>query len=104
VTDATLPVGPYKLQAKSFELDVVEAQGYQGAIEAADQLRSLLEGSKAVGSRAPGTKKGMQLSQQAAYNNLPQVHACVRACVRVCVCVGGGGGGGGGWGGGGGVF
>jgi hypothetical protein len=60
------------LQVKAFEADVVEAQGYKGAIEAADELRGLLEGSKAV-----GTRKGLSNQQQAAYSSLPQVCRCV---------------------------
>lgn len=55
-------------QVKSFDADVVEAQGYKGAIAAADELKGLLEGSKAVGSR-----KGLSTEQQAAYSSLPQV-------------------------------
>jgi histidine ammonia-lyase len=58
----------HTLQVKSFEADVVEAQGYKGAIGAADELRGLLEGSKAV-----GTRKGLGAQQQAAYSSLPQV-------------------------------
>jgi histidine ammonia-lyase len=57
-------------QVKSYEADVVEAQGYKGAIAAADELKGLLEGSKAVGSR-----KGLSTEQQAAYSSLPQVRA-----------------------------
>lgn len=53
---------------KSFEADIVEAQGYKGAIAAADELKGLLEGSKAAGSR-----KGLSTEQQAAYSTLPQV-------------------------------
>lgn len=57
-------------QVKSFEADVVEAQGYKGAIAAADELKGLLEGSKAVGSR-----KGLSTEHQAAYSSLPQVRS-----------------------------
>jgi histidine ammonia-lyase len=61
-------------QVKSFEADVVEAQGYKGAIAAADELKGLLEGSKAVGSR-----KGLSTEQQAAYSSLPQVRTDLNA-------------------------
>jgi hypothetical protein len=57
---------------KSFEADVVEAQGYKGAIAAADELKGLLEGSKVV-----GTRKGLSPEQQAAYSSLPQVLGAV---------------------------
>jgi histidine ammonia-lyase len=60
------------LQVKSFEADVVEAQGYKGAIAAADELKGLLEGSKVV-----GTRKGLSPEQQAAYSSLPQVLGAV---------------------------
>jgi len=64
----------YLSQVKSFEADIVEAQGYKGAIAAADELKGLLEGSKAAGSR-----KGLSTEQQAAYSTLPQVRT-------ECVC------------------
>jgi hypothetical protein len=60
-------------QVKSFEADIVEAQGYKGAIAAADELKGLLEGSKAVGSR-----KGLSTEQQAAYSSLPQVRTAAQ--------------------------
>uniref|UniRef100_A0A383VD50 Histidine--tRNA ligase, cytoplasmic n=1 Tax=Tetradesmus obliquus TaxID=3088 RepID=A0A383VD50_TETOB len=55
-------------QVKAFEADVVECLGYKGAISAADELKGLLDGSKAAGSR-----KGLAAEQQALFSNLPQV-------------------------------
>jgi histidine ammonia-lyase len=56
------------VQVKAFEADVVECLGYKGAISAADELKGLLDGSKAAGSR-----KGLAAEQQALFSNLPLV-------------------------------
>jgi hypothetical protein len=75
------------LQVKAFEADVVECLGYKGAISAADELKGLLDGSKAAGSR-----KGLAAEQQALFSNLPQVrervtrHLYAQHCVHRGAC------------------
>jgi histidine ammonia-lyase len=73
-----------RAQVKAFEADIVEALGYKGAIAAADELKGLLDGSKAAGSR-----KGLAAEQQALFSNLPQVRGCglmrlISAVLEIC--------------------
>ncbi|GFR48350.1 hypothetical protein Agub_g10237, partial [Astrephomene gubernaculifera] len=78
------------VQTKSFEADVVEAQGYKGAVAAADELRGLLEGSKRVdtlkdkgaapGELAPFTAAPQRLG--ALSEALSAAYTCVRSEVQ----------------------
>jgi hypothetical protein len=71
------------MQVKAFEADVVEALGYKGSISAADELKGLLDGSKAAGSR-----KGLAAEQQALFSNLPQVRRLKNSTVYMDVMQG----------------
>ena len=64
---------PRRPQVKPFEADVVEAQPYKGSIAAADELRSLLEGSKQV-----ATRKGASAEDAAAFAQLPAMLGAVQ--------------------------
>ncbi|KAG2483026.1 hypothetical protein HYH03_018057, partial [Edaphochlamys debaryana] len=75
---------------KSFEADVVEAQGYKAAIGAADELLGLLEGSKRVDSLK---ERGAEPEAMAPFTAAPQrlgalgealasAYACVRSEVQ----------------------
>ncbi|GLI60938.1 hypothetical protein VaNZ11_003175, partial [Volvox africanus] len=58
------------VQTKSFEADVVEAQGYKSAVVVADELLGLLEGSKRVGTLKGD--KGAVAEQLAPFTAAPQ--------------------------------
>lgn len=57
------------LQVKFYDADYVEAQGYKSAIAVADEIRTLLEGSKKA-----GTCKGWE--DIPAFSAVPQVWRC----------------------------
>ncbi|GIL94798.1 hypothetical protein Vretimale_943, partial [Volvox reticuliferus] len=58
------------VQTKSFEADVVEAQGYKSAVVVADELLGLLEGSKRVGTLKGD--KGAAAEQLTPFTAAPQ--------------------------------
>ncbi|GLC65359.1 hypothetical protein PLESTF_000284700 [Pleodorina starrii] len=58
------------VQTKSFEADVVEAQGYKSAVVVADELMGLLEGSKRVDTLKD--KGGAGAEQLAPFSAAPQ--------------------------------
>lgn len=62
-------LSPRPLQVKCYDADYVEAQGYKSAIAVADEIRTLLEGSKKA-----GTCKGWD--DIAAFSAVPQVWGC----------------------------
>ncbi|KAF8060498.1 histidine--tRNA ligase [Scenedesmus sp. PABB004] len=65
-------------QTKAFDAELVEARGYKGAVAAADELRSLLDGSRAAGGR-----KGLPLDAQAPFSSLPQALGAAADAVTV---------------------
>ncbi|KXZ42548.1 hypothetical protein GPECTOR_136g631 [Gonium pectorale] len=55
------------VQTKAFDSEVVEAQGYKGAVAVADELNGLLDGSKRV-----NTRKGGDAAEMAPFVAAPQ--------------------------------
>ena len=55
------------LQVKALDADAVEAQPHKGALEAAEEIRGLLDGSRQVNGKKAGAGSG------AALNSAPQV-------------------------------
>ncbi len=66
------------IQVKVLDADVMEAQGYKGAAAVADELRSLLEGSKRVGVMKAAESEGLG----DAFNAMAQV--CGWLCTIDC--------------------
>jgi hypothetical protein len=60
-------------QTKSFDAEVVEAQGYKSAVLVADELMGLLDGSKRVDTLKD---KGAGAEQLTPFTAVPQVRHC----------------------------
>ena len=73
------------LQVSHLDADAQELVGNKASAAAADELRGLLEGSKAVNSR-----KGCTPELQQLYNSLPKVGAarqaliCLQGMLKLC--------------------
>ena len=66
------------LQVKALDAEAVEAQPHKGALEAGDEMRGLLEGSRQVNGKKAG------VGSLAAVNSAPQVRLMLVCAAGVC--------------------